>query len=395
MKEDLEFSSHGKIKVEFVAHILHKDFPKYKKLIELLNGKKDYQLDEETYISMSKKEDNPDKGDWDKLINNLKYQEIDSFQFDYNYIVKKYKLDKLKKNNIFDQVWIYGIDPLSIYETIVVGSNPFWINGEPLKKDCKNFMIVSVLFSRRDANLHALGHSFEDIFSYAFTGESYVPDKEYDDSTQDKYDKLNYWEKFTLINKNSKGENAGVGNIHFPFNGETDYDYYNQNEVYSNWEYWENYPNMKGVKKKYNNSAWMNFKGNEIVINDSNSCKDPDRLYIRFWMYLLPHIDGYTETGQLNNWWDYFTNCDYVTNIKSENKFIRGFIGEEVYITYKVFYKSGLVETFRHIHSGNNIKIIGNCVSFENNKLIGSKKGTCSVIIFRDGNSVELEINIS
>ena len=112
-------------------------------------------------------------------------------------------------------------------------------------------------------------------------------------------------------------------------------------------------------------------------------------------MYLLPHIDGYTETGQLNNWWDYFTNCDYVISVKSENKFIRGFIGEEVYITYKVFYKSGSVETFRLIHSGNNIKINGNCVSFENNKLIGSKKGTCSVIIFRDGNSVEFEINIS
>ena len=397
MKEDLEFCSHGKIKIEFVTHIFHNDFPKYKKLIELSNGKKDYKFDEETYILMSKKEDNPDKGDWDKLVNDPKYKEIDSYQFhfDYNYIVRKYKLDKLRKKNVFDQVWIYGIDPLSTYETIMIGSNPYWINGLPLKKDCKNFMVVSVIFSRRDANLHALGHSFEDIFSYVFNGIIFVPDKEYDDNTQDKYNKLNYWEKFSLINKYSKGENAGVGNIHFPFNGETDYDYYNKNEVYSNWEYWENYPNIKGEKKKYNNDAWMNFKGNEIIKNDKNSCKDADRLYIRFWMYLLPHIDGYTETGQLNNWWDYITNCDYVTSIKSENKIIRGTIGNEIYIIYKVFYKSGSVETIRNINSGNNIKINGNCVTLENNKLTGSKKGNCSVIIYRDGNSEEFEININ
>jgi len=395
MKEDLEFGSHGKIKVEFVAHILHKDFPKYKKLIELSNGKKDYKLDEETYISMSKKEDNPDKGDWFKLIKDPKYQEIDSFQFDYNYIVQKYKLDKLRKNNIFDQVWIYGIDPLSTYETMMIGSNPFWINGQPLKKDCKNFMVLAVSISRRDANLHALGHSFENIFSFAFNGKSHSYDKKYDDTTQEKYDKLNYWEKFSLIDKNSKGGNAGVGNIHFPFNGETDYDYSNEKEVYSNWEYWENYPNIKGEKKKYNKDAWMNFKGNEIITNDTNSCHDPDRLYIRFWMYLLPHIDGYTETGQLNNWWDYITNCDYVSSIKSENKIISGSIGEEVHITYQVFYKSGSVETIKNIKSGNNIKIKGDCVSFENNKLIGSKKGTCSVIIYRDGNSLNFKININ
>ena len=88
MKEDLEFSSHGKIKVEFVKHILHNKFPKYKKLILLSNGKKDYKLDEETYISISKKEDNPDKGDWYKMINSSKIQEIESFQFDYNYFIR-------------------------------------------------------------------------------------------------------------------------------------------------------------------------------------------------------------------------------------------------------------------------------------------------------------------
>ena len=139
----------------------------------------------------------------------------------------------------------------------------------------------------------------------------------------------------------------------------------------------------------------MSFKGNENITNDTNSCQDPDRLYVRFWMYLLPHIDGYTETGHLNNWWDYFANCDYVTSVKSENKIISGTIGEEVQIEYQVYYKSESIEAIRNINYGNNIKINGDCVSFENNKLIGSKKGSCSVIVYRDGNSVEFEININ
>ena len=142
MKEDLEFASHGQIEIEFVSHIIHNDFPKYKDLIQLSNRKMDYKLDEETYISLSKNEKNPDKGDWYKLINSEKLKDIGSYTFNYDYIIKKYELDKLRKNNAFDQVWIYGIDPLSTYETIMVGSKSFSINDSPdppeLIKDCKN-----------------------------------------------------------------------------------------------------------------------------------------------------------------------------------------------------------------------------------------------------------------
>ena len=86
----------------------------------------------------------------------------------------------------------------------------------------------------------------------------------------------------------------------------------------------------------------------------------------------------------MNNWWNYAANCDYVTNVKSENKNIRGTIGEEAQIAYKVSYKSGSVETIRNINDGSNIKINGDCASFGNNKLIGSKKDSCSIIMSRD-----------
>ena len=395
MKEDLEFASHGNVEIEFVSYIIDNDFPKYKELITLKNGRMDYRLDEETYISVSKSEENPDKGDWYKMINSQFIKDINTSRFDYDHFIKKYELDKLRKNNTFDQVWIYGIDPLNTFETMMVGSNAFWINGDPLIKDCKNFMVVAVSISRRDSNLHALGHGFEHLINFAFTGDRYFRDKEYDDDTQEKYEELSEWEKFTLIDSKSKGGNSGVGNIHFPFNGIKVYDYSNTNEVYSYWEYWQNYPNITGVKKKYNNDAWMKFKGNEKLINDTNENKDPDRLYVRFWMYLFPHVDGFTKTGQLNNWWDYITNCDYVTKIDAENKVINGILKNTVPISYKVYYKSGSVETIQYASMDDNIKIDGDCVNYYDYELYAIKKGTCYLNIYRDGQFLRLTINVN
>ena len=398
MKEDLEFASHGQIEIQFVSHVIHNEFPKYKDLIKLSNGKMDYMLDEETYISVSKKEENPDKGDWHKMINSEKLKNIGNYIFNYDYIIKKYNLDKLRKENFFDQVWIYGIDPLSTYETMMVGSNPFWINGPPIIKDCKNFMIVAVSISRRDANLHALGHGFENLISFAFSGDRYIEDKEYDDDTYEKYEKLNEWEKFTLIDIKSKGNNAGVGNINFPFNAVKDYDYSNTNEVYSNWDMWKYYPNYGNItviKQKYNNDAWMKFEGNLKILNDTNECNDPDRLYVRFWMYLLPHVDGFTKTGQLNNWWDYVTNCDYVTKIDADNKVINGTYGYKIPISYKIYYRSGSVETIQYASMDGNIEIDGECINYYDYEFIGAKRGTCKINIYRDGHFLSLTININ
>ena len=64
------------------------------------------------------------------------------------------------------------------------------------------------------------------------------------------YEALSYWEKFTLIDNCSQGHNSGVGNVHFPFNGVSDYDYSNDNKVYSYLENWLHYPYLKGTKNK-------------------------------------------------------------------------------------------------------------------------------------------------
>ena len=135
-------------------------------------------MDEETYISISRSNYNSNKGDWFKLYESSLYNEIGDFNYHYEYLIEKYDLDSLKKRDMFDHVWILGVDPLSIYETMMVGSNEFWINGNPIKKDCKNFMIAGFSYSRRDSNLHHLSHSFEDLINHAHTGTFFTTNEE-------------------------------------------------------------------------------------------------------------------------------------------------------------------------------------------------------------------------
>ena len=146
LKEDLQFASHGKLNIQIVQHYILDEFPKYTKEINLLNGQSGYKFDENTYISMSKSDSDKDKGDWFKLIKHPLFKQINSFIFDYEYLLQKYDLINKRNKNLFDHVWILGIDPLGAYETMMVGSNPFWINGNPMKKNCKNFMITGFCF---------------------------------------------------------------------------------------------------------------------------------------------------------------------------------------------------------------------------------------------------------
>ena len=392
--EDLEFGSHGQLKIDIVNHALLNEFPKYTTIIDLPNGKSDYKFDEETYVSVTRSPTEDDKGIWFRFYHNKLYDAPGLFNFDYEYIIQKYNLVYLKNNKRFDHVWILGIDPLSTFETIMVGSDPYWINGTPIQKDCKNFMIAAFTISRRDANLHALAHGIENLINYAFKGTYIKYNVQYNDYTQKDYEALSYWEKFTLIDNCSQGHNSGVGNVHFPFNGVSDYDYSNDNKVYSYWENWLHYPYLNGTKNKSNNKAWITFPGNYKILKDSSQNQEPQRLYMRFWMYLFPHIEGYTEDGYLNNWWDYYTNIDYVTSINTKNKNIIGYIGEELELNYYVYYRSGEVENIKYAKQDKNVQINGNCIKFENNKLIGAQKGDCSVSIFRDGKSVSFSVNI-
>ncbi len=97
------------------------------------------------------------------------------------------------------------------------------------------------------------------------------------------------WDSFT----HNKGQSPDYeyydcGNIHYPPNGEADYDWANTNIVESNCDDWNNYPAFAGETAQINCQAWgCNSRG-----------------YINWWLTHLPHSEGETD-GVENNWWVY------------------------------------------------------------------------------------------
>ncbi len=390
--EDLQDMSHGYLDIDIVKTEYLNEFPTYKSDIELLNGSKSKRYDEETYIAISRSKSSRDVGSWIDMIYYPSHKPKE-YTFDYDYIIQKYNLINRKNNGEFDQVWLKTIDPASTYETIMVGHKPYWINGTPLTYDCDNFIILNISISRRDANLHALGHGIEGIMSMTFNREVTDYSKKYNNLTDEEYDHLTLWEKFTLSSYQTDEKYSGVGNVHFPFNGTKDYDYDNDSQILSNWEAWLDYPDLSALPKKSNSSSWLNFLPNTQLAKDEN--KDSDRLYMRFWLYLFPHIEGFTTDGFYNNWWKYIYSMDYVETISSNiDKNIELEINNDFEVNYLLKYYSGKIELIKTIENNDNIHISGDNIRIENGKIVGISYGKSIVTIYRDGSSLSYFINV-
>ncbi len=86
---------------------------------------------------------------------------------------------------------------------------------------------------------------------------------------------------------------AACGNVHFPPNGVSDYDYANTTMVLSSADDWlYNYPNFTGQTRKFNASEWSYDQ----------------RLYLKWWYRHMPRLPGRYSDGKLNNWWCYLVD---------------------------------------------------------------------------------------
>ena len=390
VKDDLESMSHNYLKIEIVGYEKLDEFPTYKSNVTLNNGEVTHRYDEETFISMAKSSKNRDVGSWIDLYYYPTNKPLD-YSFDYDYIVNKYNLAERRNNGEFDQVWLVVIDPAATHETIMVGNHTYWINGTPVYADCKNFMIATISIARRDSNLHAFAHSSEFVLNNVYQDEFLDYTIRYHDSTEEGYNKLNLWNKFSMTNYQSNGQNAGVGNVHFPYNGVRDYDYSNTTMVYSNWKDWLNYPNLTNTKELSNNDAWMTFEPNTTLGPDDD--KDPNRLYIRFWYYLMPHIEGRTVDGYYHNWWKYTSTLDFITEIKMNDFVDKDYlVGETISVDIDLNYKSGDVVNYKTIEQGENIQIVGDSIQFENGELKAVKEGKSILTLCFDGKCLSYNV---
>ena len=388
LENDISYASNNNVKIEIVGRETLDEFPTYTEQVTLLNGTKSYRFDEETYLSVF---GSGWYGWWNTT--NADFLKMDAEKlFDYEYLINKFDLINRKNNNEFDEVWMISIDPVSAYETIMVGRTAYWINGKAIQKDCDNFVITGFTISRVDSPLECLAHATENIMDEVFrTDLKYT--KDYMQITSSNYDQLNLWQKFTLTeyaNKNKGTNLGGVGNVHFAPNSTADYDWLNETYIMSNWIDWKNnYPNLKGETALVNYATW-------------NSTKDSyydGRYYQRWWFSLMPHVSGVTEMGYSNNWWDYLYTYDYVVSVLNE-------AGEYTY-TYQIGDKvNNIVVNNRYQSKKKDTQVLKtyqpNMIFSDkslfqvngNGEIIAAKKGTTTLKYYRDGKFATYTIKI-
>lgn len=198
--------------------------------------------------------------------------------YDYNGMIDYYDLDTKRNNGEIDEVWVYAFPFGGMYESILAGPGAFWWNAPPLPHPGldKILSIMGWNYERGVAEaMHSVGHRFESALAHAFG--------RWDNQSTDP----NNWEIFTRINKDNPGK-ANVGNIHFPPNGTSDYDYSNSTNVITYADNWKRYPYLLNQTRTINCSEW--------------GCGQLG--YMRWWFSHLPRFTGVTDSI-LNDWWYY------------------------------------------------------------------------------------------
>ena len=204
-------------------------------------------------------------------------------KFDYNAMIDYYNFDEKRNNGEIDEVWVYSHPFAGTYESQLVGPGAFWWNSPPL--DNPNLeKLLSVMgwnYERGlDCAIHSFGHRVESAMRHVYgRWDCENPDP-------------NNWELFTRIDKDMRGQ-AHIGNIHFPPNGQSDYDYSNTQYVNTYADNWKRYPILLDQTRSINYSEW--------------GCTQLG--YMRWWFSHLPRYTGVTD-GVLNNWWYYVVDYE-------------------------------------------------------------------------------------
>ncbi len=390
--EDIEYSSHNIIDVDIIKTEYLNEFPSSTSYTTLLNGQKSHKFDQDTWLDVM-------KDGWYGFWNDSRVKEFDAYSFDYNYIINKYNLITRRNNNEFNEVWILNVDPINTYESIMVGNNAYWINGQPIQANSKTFKIMNVSISRPDANFECFGHASENILAKVFDTTIYSYNYNYLSVDTSNYDNLNLFEKFILTEHSNSKKNtglSGVGNLHFSPNSTTDYEWVGGlDNVKSKWKEWINYPNLSATPSStvFNpTSAYSNYKNKTGTISDA-------RTHHRWWFYLMPHLSGVTNDGFSNNWWEYLFDNNFVDNIelsKDSYYYNSGDIINDIVI-YEKYHdekKSNIITINKYI---NNISFTDKSILRinDNGQIIAYKKGTTSLKYFKDGKNKTIQITIN
>ena len=206
--------------------------------------------------------------------------------FDYRRFVIDYGLAPRILSGEIDEVWVYCGPYGGFWESTMAGDGGYWCNSGPVQDvpSSRLFVIMGLNFERGVGEaIHSFGHRAESIMWHQYG--DWLPSR------------ANAWSAFTLLDKDAPGLGA-VGNVHFPVNGESDYDYANSRVVVSDADDWYNYPTFQGLTRSFNYHEW------------SPDDADPQRQYLNWWYDHMPQMSGRGPDYYLMNWWRYLWDVD-------------------------------------------------------------------------------------
>jgi hypothetical protein len=237
---------------------------------------------------------------WMYLFNLGQLQKPDAgVQFDYRELVRHYSFDIKRNNGLIDEVWVFSPPYTGMYESQLMGPNAFWWNSPPIKDGTSLTKLLSVMglnYERGvDQAFHSFGHRSESAIAEAYRR---AWDRDWNPLSPDPTP----WDLFTRYDKIIPGE-AQVGNIHFPPNGQSDYDYGNLLKVTSYAENWKRYPYIFRQNRQVDVGEWY-YTDYEPMAEGQDHIG-----YLRWWYGHLPRYVGVTD-GVLNNWWHYIVDFE-------------------------------------------------------------------------------------
>ncbi|MCB0533369.1 MAG: T9SS type A sorting domain-containing protein [Saprospiraceae bacterium] len=209
-------------------------------------------------------------------------EQLGQSRFDYNAMLGYYDFCAQSDAKLIDEVWVYSMPFIGTWESTLTGEGAFWYNSPPLSGNtCVDQLpIMGLNYERGRAEaLHAYGHRTESAMAQVFSRWNYATPP------------LNSWETFAQYAQLNTGQ-AHLGNIHFPPNGTSDYDYGNPAEVLSFAPNWKRYPFL--------------FQETEIVSCETWNCEHLD--YLAWWFRHVPHFRCKDQYNHLNNWWTYIVD---------------------------------------------------------------------------------------
>ncbi len=204
---------------------------------------------------------------------------------DYVAALNAHDVPALIDGGVVDEVWFFGGPYFGYWESAMAGPRSFRINGGtyPSVTTDRPFVVMGFNYERGFAEmLHDLGHRSEATLT-RFFGRWNV------------WTPRTHWDHYTANCGQTRQGPYGVGTIHYPANGQHDYDYANAQVVESTAEDWLDYPELTGATASVSAADWgFSHEG-----------------YMQFWLSHLPKAQGVNEeSGRMNNWWKYIYDFD-------------------------------------------------------------------------------------